>query len=340
MKHIRLTLTILTLLAFSAVSAFAAKYNFLIATDAPAGSSWVKAMEEISLKMQKKFGKDSVEIKVFAGGTMRDNSAVIKKIKMKQLSGAALSSGGAQLICKDFGILGFPRMFRTYDEYDYFIDNMGGYFEKEFEKNGFVLMGWSEVGFIQIFSKKPISNVEELRNGKPFILEGDTITKALYDEIKIKPVTTRMADIMTDLNTGRIETTFCAPYALIATQWFTKVSYMTNFPITFMLGTIVVDKDLFYSMPADYQAEMKKLFKEYMTKLTNQMRKDNDSAKENLITKVGLKQVEVEAGSAKIFEDVCEKASENLVKTEYNRETYETIKALLDNYRAKKGSHE
>ena len=70
---------------------------------------------------------------------------------MKQLSGAALSSGGAQLICKDFGILGFPRMFRTYDEYDYFIDNMGGYFEKEFEKNGFVLMGWSEVGFIQIF---------------------------------------------------------------------------------------------------------------------------------------------------------------------------------------------
>ena len=34
MKHIRLTLTILALLAFSAVSAFAAKYNFLIATDA------------------------------------------------------------------------------------------------------------------------------------------------------------------------------------------------------------------------------------------------------------------------------------------------------------------
>ena len=69
-----------------------------------------------------------------------------------------------------------------------------------------------------------------------------------------------MADIMTDLNTGRIETTFCAPYALIATQWFTKVSYMTNFPITFMLGTIVVDKDLFYSMPTEYQTEMKKLF--------------------------------------------------------------------------------
>ena len=75
-----------------------------------------------------------------------------------------------------------------------------------------------------------------------------------------------------------------------------------------------------------------------MSKLTKQMRKDNDSAKENLITKVGLKQVEVEAGSAQIFEDVCEKASDSLVKTEYNRETYETIKSLLDDYRAKKGT--
>ena len=81
MKHIRLTLTILALLAFSAISAFAAKYNFLIATDAPAGSSWVKAMEEISLKMQKNSAKTQLRLKSSPAAQCETTVPLSKKSK-------------------------------------------------------------------------------------------------------------------------------------------------------------------------------------------------------------------------------------------------------------------
>lgn len=320
------------LIVISSLTLFSAKYDFLLATDAPAGSLWVRALEEINVKLQKRT-KGEVELKVFAGGTMRDQSSVIKKIKMKQLSGAALGSGGAQLIYKDFGILGFPTLFRSYEEYDYLVEKMGGHFEKEFEKNDFVILGWTEVGFIYVFSKKAVDTVDGLKNAKPFLMEGDIVSTALYKEANIRPVVTKMSDIMTDLNTGRIETVFSSTYGLLATQWFTKVRYMADFPITFMLGAIVVDKDLFYSMPKDYQDYMKGLFKEYMSKLTKQVRNDNETARESLIKKAGIKVLPVEGTQEEIFYNVCEKAADLLTTTDYSRDLYIKIKTLLEDFR-------
>ncbi|MBP7552339.1 MAG: TRAP transporter substrate-binding protein DctP [Spirochaetes bacterium] len=314
---------------------FSAKYNYLLATDAPAGSLWVKFIEEINGKLQKKYNGE-VDIKVYAGGTMRDQSSVIKKIKIGQLSGAGLSSGGAQLIYKDFGVLGFPTLFRSYDEYDYIVSTMGDFFENEFEKNGFVLLGWTEVGFIYVFSKKPVATMEDLKNGKPYLMEGDIISEALYKEAGIKPVQTKMSDILTDLNTGRVETVFNSTYGLLATQWFSKISYMADFPITFMIGAIVVDKELFYSMPKEYQDTMRNLFNEYMAKLAKKVRQDNESAKDALVKKAGIKVLPVKDDQKKIFYDSCERASTQLTKGEFSEELYIKIKTALEEYRKKR----
>ncbi len=312
-----------------------AKYRFEIATDAPEGSSWVKALMDINTEIQK-YTKGEVEIKVFAGSTMGDQSSIIKKIKMGQLSGAGLSSGGAQLIYKDFGILGFPMIFKDYDEYDYIVKELGYIFEQEFEKNGFILVAWSEVGLIYIFSKKKVDTLDALRNAKPFIMEGDRVSLVLFEEAKIKPVQTKMADIMTDLNTGRVETVFSSTYALIATQWFTKVYYMADFPITLMIGTVVLDKKLFDSMPKNYQIELRRLFKEHFAKLTKKVRKDNEDAREILAKKAGIKILPIDQKQKDIFYKMAERASERLTQSEYSRDMYLKIKNKIEEYRKNK----
>ncbi|HOJ64564.1 MAG TPA: TRAP transporter substrate-binding protein DctP [Spirochaetota bacterium] len=315
-----------------------AKYIFQIATDAPEGSSWVKTLLDINEDI-KKYSKGQVEIKVFAGSTMGDQSSVIKKIKMGQLSGAGLSSGGAQLIYKDFGILGFPMIFKNYDEYDYIVKEFGYLFEQEFEKNGFILAAWSEVGLIYIFSKKKVDTLDALRNAKPFIMEGDQVSIVLFEEAKIKPVQTKMSDIITDLNTGRIETVFSSTYALIATQWFTKVYYMADFPITLMIGAVVLDKKLFDSMPKNYQVELRRLFKEHFARLTQKVRKDNEDAREILVRKAGIKILPIDQKQKEIFYRLAEKASDRLTQVDYSRDLYLKIKEKLEEYRKNKNSN-
>ena len=254
---------------------------------------------------------------------------------MGQLNGAGLSSGGVQLIYKDFAIMGFPLIYRDYNEYDYAVDKMDTFYKSELEKNDFVLMAWTEVGFIYVFSKKKVNSVESLSLSKPIIMEGDTISKALYDELNIKPIPLQMSDVLTSLQTGQVDTIFSSTYGLIVTQWFTKVNYMADFPITFMIGAVVVDKATFYSMPKEYQTLMAKSFKENFRKLTLKVRKDNDNARISL-EKYGIKPLSVTDSDKQKFYDVIARAYDKLTEKEYSKDVLNKVQDIVKEYRNKK----
>lgn len=311
-----------------------AKYNFKIATDAPDGSSWIMAFKDIEKEMVKATNGE-VKFTLYPASLMGDQSSVIKKIKMGQLNGAGLSSGGVQLIYKDFAIMGFPLVFRDYGEYDYTVGKMDKFYKEELEKKDFVLMAWTEVGFIYVFSKKKVNSVDTLSSSKPIIMEGDTISKSLYDELNIKPVPLQMSDILTSLQTGQVDTIFSSTYGLIVTQWFTKVNYMADFPITFMIGAVVLDKNLFYSMPKEYQTIMQNSFKENFKKLSLKVRKDNDNARISL-EKYGIKVLSVNDADKQKFYDVIERSYNKLTESEYSREILNKAKGYAKEYRDQK----
>ncbi len=307
------------------------KYLFKIASDAPDGSSWVESIKNISDELSKETNGE-VAIRVYAGGVMGDSSTVINKIKIGQLSGATFSSGGLGLIYRDYQIMGFPSIFRNYNEYDYVINKLSGYFEEQFEKKGYELLAFSEVGSIYLFSKNKVYNVETLRKSKPFLLTGDNISEALFDEIKTNPVPIQIQDVLTGLQTGTIDTVFSSPYALIVLQWFTKVKYMADFPITFMIGGIMVEKKLFDSMPQSYQVEMKRLFKTTFHRLNAQVRQDNDKALESL-KRYGIIVLNVSNRDKQSFYNACDAVADKLTEKEYSRSLYDRIMSLVEDYR-------
>jgi TRAP-type C4-dicarboxylate transport system substrate-binding protein len=307
------------------------KYLFKIAAELPDGSSWVESIKKISNDLYKKTNGE-IGIRIYAGGVMGDQNTVINKIKIGQLSGATFSSGGLGLIYKDFQVVGFPSIFRSYDEYDYIKNKMTDFFEKEFEKRGFVLLAFSEVGSIYLFSKNKVYTVDTLRKSKPFLVSGDTVSQALFDEIKASPVPLQVQDVLTGLQTGTIDTVFSSPYTLIVLQWFTKVKYMANFPITFMIGAIMVDKKLFYSMPQSYQKEMKQMFKTTFDNLNQQVRDDNKKALETL-KKNGIIILEVSKKDKENFYTACNNVADRLTEKEYSRDLYNTIVRHVEEYR-------
>ena len=274
----KILLTFMMILIVTGLSSQTPKYHFKIATDAPDNSSWILTFKAINTELKKKTNGE-VGLTVYPASLMGDQNTVVKKIKIGQLTGGALSSGGLELIYKDFAIMGFPLLFRSVEEFDYVRKKVTPFYEAEIEKRDFVFMAWTEVGFIYLYSKKKVNSLDTLRDAKPFILEGDIVSKTLFDEFKTKAVQTQMSDILTGLQTNYIDTVFSSAYGLIVTQWFTKVNYMADFPITLMLGGIVLDKKMFDSMPKKYQDLMKELFTENFEKLSLKIRKDNDSAR-------------------------------------------------------------
>jgi len=139
---------------------------------------------------------------------------------------------------------------------------------------------------------------------------------------------------MTGLSTGLIDTVFASPYTLIALQWFTKVKYMASLPITLMIGTIMVDKEVFDSMPENYQQRMKSLFKTKFDDLNEKVRKDNDNALVSL-KKNGLVVLPVGKEDEKLFLEVTRNIADRLTEKEYSREILDEIRKHVNDYNNK-----
>lgn len=308
------------------------KYLYKIASEVPGGSLWHKTLTEVSRELMTKTNGE-VGLRIYAGGIMGSQDAVIDKMKIGQIQGATFSNTGMQSIYKDFGIVGFPLTLRNQNEYDYLVEKKGKFFEDEFKKRGYKFLCWTETGPIYIYSKKQVNTISALQNSKPYILPGDIISEMLFKECKTTPIPVQISDILTSLKTGQIDTVFSPPYALLAMQWAPSVTYATDFIITFMIGSVMVDAKMFDSMPKEYQNLMETLFREKIDVLKYNVRRDNAAAQDAL-KKSGIKFIEVPEEESDAFYEIGEKASKQLIeKYGFSGELYQEVKNLMTDYR-------
>jgi TRAP-type C4-dicarboxylate transport system substrate-binding protein len=309
------------------------KYFFKIASEAPDGSSWVIAMKRINKILMNKT-RGEVGIRVYPGSIMGDQSSVIKKMQLKQLSGATFSGNGLSQIYKDFNVMGFPMMVQTYDEYDYLIEKISPYFEGVYRKRGYEMVAWTEVGFIYCYSQTKVNSLAALKQAKPFLMEGDIVTRELFREADVKYTQLQIADVITSLQTGMVDTVFSSPYALIALQWFTKVKYHADLPIAYMTGAILLDRDLFASMPKEYQKLVRETFKSEFDKMKAQGRLDNEKASQSL-KKAGIISLDVSGVEKDRFYDLRDSVKTRLTKEEYSRDLLKKIEGIIADYNKK-----
>ena len=112
--------------------------------------------------------------------------------------------------------------------------------------------------------------------------EGDPIAQAAYQAIGVSPVPLSITDVMTSLQTGMIDAVYSSPYALIALQWFTRVSYAMTQPLADALGAAMISKKIFDSLPDDLKTILMANARKFIGRLTASSRQDNAKAIETL----------------------------------------------------------
>ncbi len=246
------------------VPASAEKVILKIGTLAPEGSTWVKAFRDINRELGEKTG-NQVAIRIFPGGVLGDEEDMLRKIKVGQIQGGFFSGGGLGLIFKDIKILVIPSLFENYKEVDAVMAKMSGHFEKGIEDNGFKIMGWAESGFIYLFSKHPIKGAADLRKGKVWIWEDTAIGRAVFKELGINGIPLGIPDVLVSLQTGMIDTVYASPGAAISMQWFTRVSYMTDVPLSYSVGAAVLQKSAFEKIPPALRGTVEEIFRRHLS---------------------------------------------------------------------------
>lgn len=320
-------------LALGASTAKAEPVEIRLATLAPSGSPWMAVLDKAADEVKNKTA-GRVTLKYFEGGQQGDERDFVRKIKLGQLDGAAVTSIGLSMIDESIRVLEVPMLFQSAEEVDYVADKMWPIFQKRFEKKGFKLNDRGEVGWVYFLSKTKVESIADLKGQKVWQWGDDQLVGAMFKKLGLNGVPLGVPEVDASLTSGRISACYGSPVAAVALQWYTKVKFMTSMPMSFAIGATVVSIEAMKKLSPEDQKAVEEIGKSAAKKLRKVIRKANDDAK-NTMTKKGVTVVQTPVAMVDEFTKNAAEVQKALVGKVYEQADIDMVIKYRDEYRAK-----
>ena len=305
---------------------------FKIATVSPDGAVWMVKMRAGAAEVERRT-EGRVRFKFYPGGIMGSDQSVLRKIRVGQLQGGAVTTGSLIDIYPDFQIYGVPLIFDSLDEVDYVRKRMDDHLVKELEQRGLISFGFAEGGFAYMMCNKPLRSIEDLKQQRVWLPSGDDVSRTVFEIAGVSSIQLPISDVMTGLQTGLIDTVGISPIAAIALQWYTRVKYVTDTPLSYIAATLVLDRKAFTMLATADQLIVREVMGRVFREIDAQNRQDDADAKEAL-RKQGIVFVTPSPQGLEQWKKLAIKAREKLItRGVYSAEVVGVLRDHLKTYR-------
>jgi len=295
-----------------------------IATLSPDGTMWMQEMRAGAKEIKKKT-QGRVVFKFYPGGVMGSDENVLRKIRIGQLQGGAVTTGSLSGIYPDIDIYGLPYLFSSLEQVSYVRGKMDQFLLDGLDKKGFVAFGFGEGGFTYMMSDSSLYTVEDVRKQKVWVPGGNKVGEAVFSSAEVSPVTLPLSDVLTGLQTGLINTVIASPIGAIAMQWHTRIKYVIDVPLTYIAAMLVIDKKAFKRINKEDQAIVREVMTAAFKRIDAANRQDNFAAQDAL-KKQGIEYVTLPKESLDAWYAIGSMAIEKLKKdNSYSPVAYKTI---------------
>lgn len=221
----------------------AAPVDIKLATLAPANTTWHKALLDMGSTWSKET-QGRVTLTVFPGGVQGEELTTIRKMRpgIETLQAAFLTAAGLAELDEAFNVFAIPFFLESDDEALAVEKKLTPLFEQKLQAKGFHLLSWGTGGWIQIFSKKPLRTLADVKAAKLFTTKGADKWLQWYVANGFHPVALLPADIPAQLKltTGLIDTAPNPPYLALSLQIFRDAKYMLDLHIAPLTGALIM----------------------------------------------------------------------------------------------------
>jgi TRAP-type C4-dicarboxylate transport system substrate-binding protein len=239
--------------ALAAVPLLAAT-EIKLGTLAPANTTWHKAL----LDMGNAWSKDTegrVTLTVYAGGIQGDEATIVKKMRagIDTLQASFMTVAGLAELDEGFNVFSMP-FFLESDEEELAVEKkLTPVLDQKLQAKGFHLLSWGSGGWVQVFSKKPLRSLADLKAAKLFTTKGSDRWLQWYVANGFHPVALLPADIPAQLklSTGLIDTTPTPPYLALSLQLFRDAKYMLDVHIAPLTGALIMSNAAWNKISAE-----------------------------------------------------------------------------------------
>jgi TRAP-type C4-dicarboxylate transport system substrate-binding protein len=274
------------LVSLAPVRSAQAEITVKLATLAPEGTVWYRAVRNIADRWGE-ISEGEVKVKIYPGGVVGNETVIVRKMRIGQLHAGAVTSVGLADIDSSAMVTQSPMLIHDYDELDYVMQKMGAKFEELLAEKGFVVLNWSDAGWMHIFTKGKMLQPEDASKFKLFAFEGEPATIDAYKASGMRPVVLAATDVLPSLQSGLISGFPTTPLAALSQQWFALAPNMLDLRWAPLLAATIIRKDVWESIPEKYRADFMKAARQAGTESAREVRRQDRKAIE-VMKKYGL----------------------------------------------------
>jgi TRAP-type C4-dicarboxylate transport system substrate-binding protein len=232
---------VLALLCITFAGAAGAEKRIKLASFVPEGSIWDKNLRLMGEEWKRET-EGRVSLKVFAGGQQGEEPTVVSKMRLGVLQAAALTILGLAHVDEGFNVFAIPFFYESYAELHHVMAALTPELEARLEAKGLVMLNWGDAGWLQVFAKRPVKTLDELRELNIYTSAGFDQMVQWYRANGFEPRPLAFSDVPTALSTGMIEAVPITPVVALFLQWYRTAPHMIEIGLSPLVGATVVTK--------------------------------------------------------------------------------------------------
>jgi TRAP-type C4-dicarboxylate transport system substrate-binding protein len=312
------------------------KITIKLASLVPENTPWGAAINKLS-KDWADATNGEVELVVYHSGVAGDEAEVLRKLKLNQIQAAIFTSGGLNSIMPEVMALSYPFLIRNNAELDAVLEKLKPELDAKIQQNGFVTLAWARAGWVKVFSRSPVYTPADLRRLKLGTSPEELQMIQAFKTMGYQMIPVKMNDILVSLNGGMIDAVYQSPVAVAGYQIFGIAKNMMDFNVAPFMGGILMNQAAWRRIPERYKPKLQSLCKQVEIDVGGSIANLETEA----VTTMGKYGLIINQPSAQQIQEwytETDKYKDNLVGPIFNREFYQKIDAVLQDYRTGSGA--
>jgi TRAP-type C4-dicarboxylate transport system substrate-binding protein len=315
-----------------AVNAGAAINKVKLGTLAPKDSSPHESLKVMAAAWE----AAGVPVTIYTDGVLGGENDMVRRMRIGQIQAGMLSGVGlAQIDDSVTALQTMPMIYRTLDEVDYVREKLRAKLEKRFSDKSFVVLFWTDAGWVKFFSRKPAVMPDDLRAQKLFVWAGDNKASEIIKAAGFQPIPLETADILPGLQTKLIDALPSPPFFALAGQFFGPAPNLLDMSWAPLCGALVMPKKVWDTIPVTKQKVLREAAEKAGNDIRTQARKEMDESVAAM-QKRGLQVHKLTPAAAAAWQKVAENAYPKIRGSLVPADLFDEVQQLLADYRAGK----
>ena len=205
-----------------------------------------------------------IKYEFYPSSVLGDETDMIEGIQTGAITTARLTAAALGAICNGYMLVNLPFLFSS-SEHMFNVVRSTGFAkltEDELIKQGIRPLEFWWLGIRDLYTKKPVKNIEDVQ-GMKIRLQQDRYILKSWEKLGVIPTPISLSELYTALQTGMVDGAEGWVVSYNSNSFYEPAPYLTKIGDINILSTFVISEKIWKQLPSDLQDVMKQAASEY-----------------------------------------------------------------------------